>query len=217
VRDNQHGLFFVLGHGGTGKTFLWNALVAYLRGYKRIVITVASSGVASLLLPGGRTAHSRFKIPIDLDDNGVCDIQRCTMLSALFVSTSLIIWDEALKTHRRCFEALDQSLRDVLSEHDSKLADIPFGGKIVVLGGDLRQFLPVIEGGTRSQVVNAAITNSPLWRHVTILHLNINMCLAVQSKDPIVQNEAASFAQWVLDIGNGKVPVVARQGETDPT
>jgi hypothetical protein len=139
------------------------------------------------------------------------------MLSALFVSTSLIIWDEALKTHRRCFEALDQSLRDVLSEHDSKLADIPFGGKIVVLGGDLRQFLPVIEGGTRSQVVNAAITNSPLWRHVTILHLNINICLAVQSKDPIVQNEAASFAQWVLDIGNGKVPAVARQGETDPT
>jgi hypothetical protein len=72
-----------------------------------IVLTVASSGVASLLLPGGRTSHSRFKIPIDLDDNGVCDIRRCTMLSALIESASLIIWDEALMTHRRCFEALD--------------------------------------------------------------------------------------------------------------
>jgi hypothetical protein len=217
VRDNKPGLFFVSGHGGTGKTFLWNSLVAYLRGYKRIVLTVASSGVASLLLPGGRTAHSRFKIPIDLDDNGVCDIRRCTMLSALIESASLIIWDEALMTHRRCFEALDRSLRDVLSEHDSKLADIPFGGKIVVLGGDLRQILPVIEGGTRSQVINAAVTNSPLWRHVTVLHLNFNMRLAVQSKDPNVQDEAAAFSQWILDIGNGTVPAVARQGETEPS
>ncbi|KAM0901693.1 hypothetical protein ACQ4PT_019811 [Festuca glaucescens] len=166
VRKEKPAFFFVSGHGGTGKTFLWNALVAYLRGYQRIVLTVASSGVASLLLPGGRTAHSRFKIPIDLDDNGVCDIRRCTMLSSLIESASLIIWDEALMTHRKCFEALDRTLRDVLSEHDPSLADEPFGGKIVVLGGDLRQILPVIEGGTRSQVVNAAITNSPLWSGV---------------------------------------------------
>ena len=96
VRNNEHGLFFVSGHGGTGKTFLWNALVTYLRGHKRIVLTVASSGVASLLLPGGRTAHSRFKIPIDLDDNGVCEIRRNTKLASLIESTSLIIWDEAL-------------------------------------------------------------------------------------------------------------------------
>ena len=54
VRDDKLGFFFVLGHGGTGKTFLWNALVTFLRGYKIIVLTVASSGVASLLLPGDR-------------------------------------------------------------------------------------------------------------------------------------------------------------------
>lgn len=70
------------------------------------------------------------------------------MLSALIESASLIIWDEALMAHRKCFEALDRTLRDVLSERDSSLADVPFGGKIVVLGGDLRQILPVIEGGT---------------------------------------------------------------------
>jgi phosphoribosylanthranilate isomerase len=37
VRDEKPGLFFVSGHGGTGKTFIWNVLVAYLRGHKRIV------------------------------------------------------------------------------------------------------------------------------------------------------------------------------------
>ena len=75
MRNEKPGLFFVSGFGGTGKTFLWNAVVSYLRGHKRIVLTVASSGVASLLLSGGRMAHSRFKIPLDLDDNGLCDIR----------------------------------------------------------------------------------------------------------------------------------------------
>ncbi|KAM0829438.1 hypothetical protein ACQ4PT_066900 [Festuca glaucescens] len=163
------------------------------------------------------TAHSRFKIPIDLDANGVCDIRRGTMLSSLIEASSLIIWDEALMTHRKCFEALDRSLRDVLSDHDPLLADEPFGGKVVVLGGDLRQILPVIEGGTRSQVVGSAITNSPLWDHVTVLHLTINQRLAVQSTDPDVQVATTSFAQWVLSIGDGTLPAVAWRGESDPT
>ncbi|KAM0839241.1 hypothetical protein ACQ4PT_060443 [Festuca glaucescens] len=91
-------------------------------------------------------------------------------------------------------------------------ADEPFGGKVVVLGGDLRQILPVIEGGTCSQVVGSAITNSPLWDHVTVLHLTTNQRLAVQSTDPDVQVTVAAFAQWVLSIGDdviGKIEMVS--------
>jgi hypothetical protein len=139
------------------------------------------------------------------------------MLSDLIESSSLIIWDEALMTHRRCFEALDRSLRDILSSRDPSLANEPFGGKVVVLGGDLRQILPVIQGGTRGQIVNAAVTNSPLWRAAEILRLTENMRLSVKTTDPSVQAEAESFAQWVLDIGDGAVPSEVRQGEADPT
>jgi hypothetical protein len=32
VRQNAPGFFFVSGYGGTGKTFLWNRIVGYLRG-----------------------------------------------------------------------------------------------------------------------------------------------------------------------------------------
>jgi ATP-dependent DNA helicase PIF1 len=49
--------------------------------------------------------------------------------------------------------------------------NIPFGGKTVVLGGDLRQILPIVEGGSRAEIVNAAIVNSPLWSSITVLHL----------------------------------------------
>ncbi|KAM3257173.1 hypothetical protein ACQJBY_049478 [Aegilops geniculata] len=217
IRSDKPGFFFVSGYGGTGKTFLWNALDAYLRGHERVVLAVASSGVAALLLPMGRTAHSRFKIPIDLADNGTCDIKRSTMLSNLIESASLIIWDEALMSHRKCFEALDRSFRDVLSATDSSLADIPFGGKVVVLGGDLRQILPVIEGGTRGQIVGAAVTNSPLWNCIEVLHLTVNMCLAVQTSDPVMQAEVAAFAQWILSIGDGTAHAVTREGESSPS
>lgn len=116
VINKQPNVFFVSGHGGTGKTFSWNTIVSYLRAQRKIVLTVASSGVASLLLPNGCTAHSRFKIPIDIDEMAICDIKRGTKLSELLMQTDLIIWDEALMTNRQCFEALDRSLRDVLSK-----------------------------------------------------------------------------------------------------
>jgi ATP-dependent DNA helicase PIF1 len=90
---------------------------------------VASSGVASLLLPGGRTTHSRFRIPCELDETSTCDIKRGTMLAELIEASSLIIWDEAFMTHRNAFEALDLSLRDLLSLKSAQFATIPFGGK----------------------------------------------------------------------------------------
>jgi hypothetical protein len=74
VTKKEGKLFFVYGSGGTSKTFVWTTFLSYLRGQGKIVLVVASSGIASLLLMGGRTAHSRFKIPIDLHDESTCNI-----------------------------------------------------------------------------------------------------------------------------------------------
>ena len=52
VYERTGQCFFVYGYGGTGKTFLWNAIISRLRSEKLIVLAVASSGVAALLLPG---------------------------------------------------------------------------------------------------------------------------------------------------------------------
>ncbi len=57
-------VFFVDGPGGTGKFFLYNALIDKLKLDELSVVAEASSGIASLLLNGGHTAHSTFKIPI---------------------------------------------------------------------------------------------------------------------------------------------------------
>ena len=180
-------------------------------------MTVASSGVAALLLAGGRTAHSRFKIPILIDQTTLCDIKRGTHLANLIRDTSLIIWDEALMTSRRCFECLDRTLRDLLSCDDPFLANVPFGGIIVVLGGDFRQILPLIEGGSRPEIVDATITNSPIWKSVLVLRLSINMRLSMPGADPVLQQGVALFSKWVLDLGNGKLPATKREGESETT
>ncbi len=74
VKNKEGKLFFVYGSGGTGKTFVWTTILSYLRGQGKIVLVVASSGITSLLLLGGRTTHSRFKIPIDLHNESTCNI-----------------------------------------------------------------------------------------------------------------------------------------------
>ena len=64
VLKNKGQVFFVDGPGGTGKTYLYKALIAKVRSMGLIAIATATSGIAASIMPGGRTAHSRFKIPI---------------------------------------------------------------------------------------------------------------------------------------------------------
>ncbi len=56
--------FFVDGLGGAGKTFLYECLLNKVRSTSDITLSMASFGIAALLLEGDCTAHSRFKIPI---------------------------------------------------------------------------------------------------------------------------------------------------------
>ena len=52
--ENKTGqTFFLHGPGGTGKTYVYNTLCYFLRGQGKIVLCVASSGIAALLLIGG--------------------------------------------------------------------------------------------------------------------------------------------------------------------
>ncbi|KAF8081784.1 hypothetical protein N665_0867s0006, partial [Sinapis alba] len=121
-----------------------------LRSRKHIVLPVASSGIAALLLPNGRTAHSRFNIPLKLSEEKLCHIKPGTMLSELIENTDLIIWDEAPITHKHAFEALDKTLKDLLSTKNPEAKLQTFGGKTVLLGGDFRQILPIIPQGNRT-------------------------------------------------------------------
>ncbi|KAJ9557182.1 hypothetical protein OSB04_011796 [Centaurea solstitialis] len=128
----KSGAFFIDGPGGTGKTFLYRALLAKIRSRGEIALATATTGIATSLLPGGRTAHSRFKIPLDLAEASNCRISKRSSLATLIKNSKLIIWDEAPTMKRSAIEALDDLLRDLMDSTEI------FGGKVVVLGGDFR-------------------------------------------------------------------------------
>ncbi|XP_072058023.1 uncharacterized protein [Arachis hypogaea] len=149
ITSNSGGVFFLYGYGGTGKIFVWKTLSAALRSKGEIVLTVASSGIALLLLPGGRIAHFRFAIPLTPDECATCNIKQGNPLARLISIRKLIIWDETPIMNRFCFEALDRTIRDLLRHTNDASLHLPFGGKTVVLGGNFRQIPPIITKGSR--------------------------------------------------------------------
>jgi len=193
--------FFIDGPGGTGKTFLYNTILAKVRLCGQIALPVASSGIAALLISGGRTAHTRFKIPIKLNETSTCNISRGSKEAHLINATKLFIWDEAPMMHKFAFEAVDRTFRDITQ------VDKPFGGKIFIFGGDFCQILPVIPYATRSEIVSASLNQSFLCKYIKIMKLTLNMRL--YESDNFQNNlKQKEFAKLLLDIGDGKYPVI---------
>jgi len=110
----------------------------------------------------------------------------------LLRETKLIVWDEAPTQHRHYAEAVDRTLRDIM-----RRPDLPFGGKVVVFGGDFRQCPPVVSKGSRATIVSVALSRSILWRQVRVLTHTENMRLRA---NPL----SKPYAEYLLRVGNGQ-------------
>ncbi|KAI6647770.1 hypothetical protein LOD99_8485 [Oopsacas minuta] len=124
VLAKSGGIIFLDAPGGTGKTFLINLILAKFRSQNKIALAVASSGIAATLLEGGRTAHSTFKLPLNLthEDTPICNIKKGSGIATVLEWCHLIVWDECTMSHKKAFEALDRTLRDIRDNN------IIFGG-----------------------------------------------------------------------------------------
>ncbi|KAJ7946864.1 ATP-dependent DNA helicase [Quillaja saponaria] len=105
-------------------------------------------------------------------------------------AAKLILWDEASMSHKAIIEAVDSMLQDVCNTKQ------PFGGKVVVFGGDFRQVLPVVPKATKEECINASLVSSKLWPLFEKIRLTENMQAL---EDP-------SFSLYLLQIGNGTEP-----------
>ncbi|XP_050908299.1 uncharacterized protein LOC127121917 [Lathyrus oleraceus] len=112
--------------------------MASLRSKGEIVLATASSGIAATLLPSGRTTHSRFKIPIDIQPSSICGIQKQKDLANLIRVVVAIIWDEAPMTNKNCLEALDRSLQDICSNN----APFEFAEFLIRIGDGVKPTKP---------------------------------------------------------------------------
>jgi hypothetical protein len=99
IAQGEGTIFFLDGLGGSGKTFVYKVLLALVRRDGHVAIRVAFFGIAILLLEGGRTAHSVFKIPIALNRDSMCLIPVQSDFAELLREAKLIVWDEAPPQH----------------------------------------------------------------------------------------------------------------------
>nr|XP_033511796.1 ATP-dependent DNA helicase pfh1-like [Nicotiana tomentosiformis] len=134
-----------------------------------IALATTTSGVAASILSGGRTAHSHFKIPIDIEENATCNISKQSALAGLIRDAKLILWDEVSMANKRMLEVFDLLLKDLMN------TKVLFGGKVVVLGGDFRQTLPVVRNGNKEDFINESLLYSRIWNELEKLQLSENM------------------------------------------
>ncbi|XP_031127552.1 uncharacterized protein LOC116029646 [Ipomoea triloba] len=202
VLGNKPSAFFVDGPGGTGKTFLYRCLLVFVRSKGLIALTTATSGIAASILPGGRTAHSRFKLALDGNDKYICNIGKHTADASLLRHSKLILWDEASMAHRNIVESLDTTLKDIMDCHDL------FGEKVIVFGGDFKQTLPVVRHGKKEDFIAASLVkSSTIWPHICHLNLVENMRAHA---DP-------TFASYLMKIGNGTEPAIYQNKIKEPS
>jgi len=166
-----------------------------------IVLNVTSSGTVSLLLLDGKILHSTFCISLLINDESTCNIAQSSLRTKLLMATNLIIWDEAPMMNKMCFEAFDWTLRDIMKNVNDANAK-PLGGKVVVLGGDFRQILPIIKKGSTYDIIKSSIHDSQLWKCCQVLKLSKNMRLST-TKDTQTTNDTKEFVDWILEIGDG--------------
>jgi hypothetical protein len=193
-QDPKCRAYFLDGPGGSGKTMVYNTLIAYFRSQVVHVAPSAWTGIAGTLLTGGRTCHSLFKLPVPILDTSVCHVSPTSTHATYLRSITMFIIDEASMVPVHALSAIDNMLRDISGQ------DVPFGGKIFLLGGDFRQVLPVVPRKPRTVIVENCIKSSPLWSQFKVVKLTKNMRAGQDEQE---------FAKWVLAVGNGELELPA--------
>ena len=192
---------------------MYETLLAYVRQQRRVALATAASGIAAQLLPGGTTAHARFKIPVDnLNESSSCHLAKSVPPSVtveVIMLADLVLWDEGPMAHKHCYSAVDRTLRDLCG------VDEPFGGKVVVVGGDFRQCLPVVRHGQPAECVDACLKRWDRWRCFRVLKLteNLRVSNALSMGGGARAAALREYAAWLLDTGDGKLPTFPREGE----
>nr|XP_047140914.1 uncharacterized protein LOC100203419 [Hydra vulgaris] len=150
----------------------------------------AWTGIAATLLTNGSTLHGLFKLPVPILDNSTCNVTPNSIHGHFLSQVSLFLLDETSMIPKHALNAIDRLLKDVCNNN------FPFGGKVILFGGDFRQILPVVKRGQPAEVVEAGIKCSLHWQWVQKFKLTENMR---------VYDGEREFSNWLLRLDSGTV------------
>lgn len=187
--NNTQKLFFIDAPGGTGKTFLITTIIYAIVLANQSYKAIAWTGIAASLLPKGTTVHSTFQLPIPLLPDSSSTIKPDTDRAKELKNAVAFIWDECSMIEKTALSIIDRLLRDLCNKN------VPFGGKILILSGDFRQIPPVVPHATMEQIIHHSVITHSLWplfkRYVLQEYMRVG-------------HGQNLFAQYLLDVGNGK-------------
>jgi ATP-dependent DNA helicase PIF1 len=104
--------------------------------------------------------------------------------------------------HKYAFEAVDRTFRDLMGSLDKDMENVMFGGKVILLGGDFRQVLPVVPRSGRAEIVNACLKTSYIWKEVILRRLTINMRVETGENNA---DENMTYSEFLFNLGAGKI------------
>ena len=136
---------FLTGSAGTGKTYVLNQYIDYLKARKVPVAVTASTGIAATHM-NGMTIHSWAGIGIKekLTHANLQSMKAKKFLKEHLEDVEVLIIDEISMLHKNQFSLVDRVLKYF------KDSDAPFGGIQVVVCGDFFQLPPIGKSGEKS-------------------------------------------------------------------
>jgi len=151
---------FITGSAGTGKTYLLNQFIQYLKERQIHPTVVAPTGIAASHLKG-QTIHSFFALGIrdTVVDNGYVEfLLEKSYLKSRFAKLKVLIIDEVSMVSPEIFSSMDRVLRAFKNTPE------PFGGVQVVISGDFFQLPPVSKVFKEKRFA----WQSPVWKTLAL-------------------------------------------------
>lgn len=185
---------FVTGPAGSGKTYLVNEYIKYLKDHDVPIGITASTGIAATHM-GGMTIHSWSGIGVKdfISKSDIEELVAKDKFKKRIQETKVLIIDEVSMLHHFRLDMIEKVLREASGK------EAPFGGIQVVLCGDFFQLPPVSRLG---EPLARFIYHSEAWKKgmFKVCYLSQNFR---QGDDPAIS--------ILNEIRSGDVSETARQ------
>ena len=153
---------FLTGSAGSGKTFLLNQYIDYLRKKKVNIGITASTGIAATHM-NGVTVHSWSGMGIKdkLTNKDIQKLLKRKRLKSNFEKTKVLVIDEISMLHHFQLDLVDRICKAFRQNYE------PFGGMQVILCGDFFQLPPVSKENNKV----CFVSESDIWPD-----MNLKVC-----------------------------------------
>lgn len=176
IVDFTRRSLFLTGKAGTGKSTFLKYVVGHT---KKKTVVLAPTGIAAINV-GGQTLHSFFKLPFHplLPSDSRYDrrhIKETLKYNGaqrkLLRELELIIIDEISMVRADIVDFIDKVLRIYTRSYE------PFGGKQLLLVGDIYQLEPVVKEDDRQLLSpfyqSAYFFNAKVWQHMQLVSIEL--------------------------------------------